>query len=90
MKHKIDPELLQICKEIQVEDKKLSEWSEIESGDWFQRGKYRGGFEAEEQAFTFSYYNKNGEEFWFQIGMDEVGKIVDGQINEIDIIKADK
>ena len=90
MKHKIDPELLQICKEIQVEDKKLPEWSEIESGDWFQTEKYRGGFEAEEQAFTFSYYDKNGEEFWFQIEMDEVGKIVDGQINEIDIIKADK
>ncbi|CAN0197937.1 unnamed protein product [Discosporangium mesarthrocarpum] len=88
MKHKIEPELLEICKEILIEDKTLAEWSEIECGDWFQTENYIGGFEAEEQEFTFSYYDEEGKEFWFQINMEQVTGITNGQIKEIDLSEA--
>lgn len=90
MKHRIETEFFDICKEILIEDKTLAEWNEIESGDWFQTENYIGGFEAEEQAFTFSYYEEDGKEFWFQINMEQVLEIISGQIKEIDLIEADE
>jgi len=69
MKIPIKPELVEICKEIR--DKGFSEyqWAEIESCDMFQSDSFVGGYDADENEFCFSYYDQNGNEYWFQFNL---------------------
>jgi hypothetical protein len=71
----ISNELLSIFREIIEERKTVGEWAAVESDDMFQIGNYSGGFDATENAFCFSFYNGTGEEFWFQLELDEIKKI---------------
>lgn len=80
MEHKIDENLLTIVQEIKDLSKSTSEWREIESDDQFQMGNYTGGFDATEDAFTFSYHPDNAEEIWIQFSLDEVDKILNQEI----------
>jgi hypothetical protein len=89
MKLAVDDEFRQICKNIASENLDLSEWREIESDDMFQSNKYCGGFDATEDAFCFSYYQSENQELWFQITIDEVQKILSGEITEITTRPAD-
>ena len=74
----VDEDLRQICRSIIALEKALEEWSLIESDDIFQRGAYRGGFDADEGEFTFSYYDQDQVELWFQIDMADVEAIASG------------
>lgn len=85
----VDEELKQICKEIVSENLNLNQWREIESDDMFQSTNYCGGFDATEDAFCFSYFLNKNQEFWFQIKIDEVYKILSSEITEIDARPAD-
>lgn len=88
-KHKIDSEFIGICKQITEENLDLSEWELIESSDQFQTEKYCGGFDGTENEFTFSYFDKNGNEFWFQLALSDIKKVEKGIIKEIEIRKAE-
>lgn len=78
MKHIIEPELRDICHDIVERDQSLDEWREMESSDEFQGEAYRGGFEAESDAFCFSYYGDDSLELFFQFSLEEAAEIASG------------
>ncbi|MBK8566904.1 MAG: hypothetical protein IPN76_27155 [Saprospiraceae bacterium] len=84
----IDKELRQILTEIKKENKSLEDWREIESCDMFQSNHFCGGFDSTEDAFTFSYFD-GPNEFWFQVTLEEVEQILNGQKFEIEIRNAE-
>lgn len=86
----IDQELRHILFQIKNENKTLEEWAEIESSDMFQSENYCGGFDATENAFTFSYFAKDSVEYWFQFSLDELEAIHHLKISEIDLSLAVK
>lgn len=89
IKHKIDTEFISICHKILKENLDLESWSLIESSDQFQTEKYCGGFDGTENEFTFSYYDENKQEFWFQLPLSDIKKIEQGIITEVEVIKPD-
>ena len=70
-------ELLMIF--LEIIDQRLSEneWAKIESSDMFQTQSYCGGFDATEMEFCFSYYAPDGKEYWFQLPLETVNRLVD-------------
>lgn len=82
---KIESELIEILKEIKSESKIPLEWREIESSDMFQSEKYCGGFDSIENKFTFSYYPDKSEEFWFELTIEEIDKMLNGEIKELEL-----
>lgn len=80
MKIQVGEELKKICKSIIEENKNECEWSLIESCDMFQTAHYCGGYDATEKAFCFSYYDDNGEEFWFQLTLKQIKEILEEQV----------
>lgn len=84
---KIESELSEILKEIKSENRTIIEWREIESSDMFQSEKYCGGFDSIEDKFTFSYYPNNSQEFWFELSLAEIDKILNGEIRELKLRK---
>ena len=84
----IDKELLGICMQIVNAKKTKVEWASIESDDYFQNEPYEGGFDATEDAFCFSYYAPDDEEYWFQLTLEEIQDISSGNILIIKIRKA--
>ena len=90
MEHlKIESEFIKILKEIKSQNRVLSKWREIESSDMFQSEKYCGGFDSIEDKFTFSYYADKKQEFWFEITLEEIDKILKGEINNLEVRKSD-
>lgn len=89
MKITISYELMNIFREILKENKTLGEWAEIEADDMFMSENYSGGFDATERAFCFSYYDKSGSEYWFQLTLDELGQIIASGGGEIKMRLAD-
>ena len=81
----VDNEFRNICSEIVVENKTEDQWAAIESDDMFQTSKYCGGYDATEMAFCFSYYDEEQKEFWFQLTLAEIQRIVNRQIEKINI-----
>ena len=89
MKYEIDELFIEICQQILAENKSLEEWYEIRSCDMFQNEKYCGGFESMEDEFTFSLFDENGCEFWFQLTLEDINSIVKGIKSTVDIKPAD-
>lgn len=81
----VPDDLVQVCHAILRENKTDDEWSEIESDDMFQQGSIHGGYEALEQAFCFSYYAPDGDEFWFQLTLPEIKDVASGQKQLVEI-----
>lgn len=88
MKFNIDKDFLHICKKIVEEDLNLEEWAEIESDDMFQEGAFTGGYDADEEAFCFSFYEGKAE-YWFQVTMLEIEQILSNQVKTIDMYLPD-
>ncbi len=86
----LDNEFINICKEIDSEIKNDKEWSLIESCNMFQTEHYCGGYDATEEAFCFSYYDVDGNEFWFQLNLVDIKKILSGDILSVEILNAQK
>lgn len=86
---KIESELLEILEEIKSENKTTIEWRGIESSDMFQSKKYCGGFDSIEDRFTFSYYPNESEEFWFEFSLEEIDKILNGEIKALEVRKSE-
>ncbi len=89
IKHKIDKEFVSICQRILKENLELSDWVLIESSDQFQTDNYCGGFDGIENGFTFSYFDKDRKEFWFQLSLSDVNQVVERVITEIDVKEAE-
>jgi hypothetical protein len=80
MKIELTNELKTICNKI-VETKLTElEWADHESDDWYQSSTYAGGYDADEKAFCFSYYKKDGTEYWFQFTLAEAHDIANDQM----------
>ncbi len=84
MKISVDATLLGICRNIQEYNWSPEKWIQYESDDMFQIGDYQGGFDAIEKAFCFSVFIEDIE-YWFQLTLDEVHKIVDGSLTTVNI-----
>ncbi len=84
MKITINDDFRSICKQIQDENRTLEQWAEHESDDMFQAGGFKGGFNPLESEFCFSYHDTEGNEHWVQIPLDDVPKILSGELNEIE------
>lgn len=90
MKLKVDDELRAILRGIANESKSADEWAEIESDDMFQSENYVGGYDADEMAFCFSCYSQGREEYWFQIDLSEINRVLAGDLSSIEMTLADK
>ncbi len=88
MEYAIPEELVLICREILKDNKTETEWGRVECDDMFQTERFVGGFDAEEQAFCFSFYEQ-GTEYWLQISLEQVRDIVDRSVTTIDIRTAE-
>lgn len=88
MELQLDDEFRSICQKIVSEDKTEDEWAEIEASDMFQTQKYNGGFDADERQFCFSVFLSDGE-FWFQVSLEQVRQIAEGNEVCIEIQLAD-
>lgn len=80
-----DAEFTSICRQIAAENKTADEWAEIEADDMFQTDRYEGGYDADEQAFCFSYWTPDGEEYWFQLALEDVAAIAAGERRSIEL-----
>lgn len=85
MKLPSDQEFAAICREIRDENLTLEAWDEICSDDMFQSEHFCGGFENTEDQFTFSYYHADGQEYWFQITLEEAQRIAAGEEVMLDL-----
>ncbi len=84
MKIPNDSHLTEICCLIRDESLSIAEWRDIESDDMFQKGHFCGGFEAIEDEFCFSYYSPDGQEYWFQLSLEECLNLAKGDPVAID------
>ncbi|WP_444958396.1 hypothetical protein [Microbulbifer sp. ZKSA002] len=78
MEVSISQEFVKICKQIKAKSHSISRWSKIESDDMFHSDSFRGGFDADEQQFCFSFYDQAGDEYWFQVSLSLIIEIASG------------
>ena len=83
------PDFLLLCDRIIAKKLSIDQWMEIPSSDMFQKGDYVGGFDDNEREFTFSYYSGK-DEYWFQMSLEDVGRVRRGEITEVEARPADK
>ena len=81
----VNPELRSICESILAERKSAIEWDRVESDDLFQTVHFKGGYDATEQEFCFSYYDGERKEWWFQFSYAEAVRIAAGELTHLDI-----
>jgi hypothetical protein len=74
-----DSEFRELCVQIVAEALPEAGWAEREADDTFQTEHYSGGFDATESAFCFSHYRDDGTEWWFQLSLDDVARVADGE-----------
>ncbi len=63
----LSDELIDICEAIADQAYTPAQWARLESDDMFQGVDVVGGYDASEKAFTFSYYDSDDKEWWFQL-----------------------
>ena len=84
MQVQVTNELIGMLEDIVRENKSDDEWALVESDDMFQSPHYCGGYDAIERAFCFSYYPDEGSEYWFQLTLDELRKIVERGAGDVE------
>ena len=80
-----DDELIDLCRAILATGRTIEEWRERESDDEFQSSHYVGGYDATEDAFCFSYYDDGGEEWWFQLPLEDSESLATGDRPTLDL-----
>ena len=81
----ISEEFRSICSRIIEDSRSLDEWIELESDDMFQTSNFVGGFDADEAEFCFSYFSSTGEEYWFQVSLEEIAAIAERSKTSVEI-----
>lgn len=79
----LSDELIDICEAIADQAYTPVQWARFESDDMFQSEQIVGGYDATEKAFTFSYFDSDKKEWWFQLTLKDVNEIADGGYPEI-------
>jgi hypothetical protein len=74
-----DPEFVSICRQMVEQGWTDADWAERESSDCFQTQNFCRGYDADEGAFCFSYYDASGNEWWFQVSLAEAQTISAGE-----------
>ena len=77
----INEELKSICQQIINACKSLEEWTEIKSDDLFQTSLFEGGIDTTANILVFGYYGD--EEYSFQLSLDQVRKIYNGDLFDL-------
>ena len=85
MQLRVDPEFRGVCEDIVAREQSIQDWRDTESDDEFQTEHYEGGYDADEDAFCFSYFPADGEELWFQVTLAEVERIAKDQMWQLDV-----
>ena len=88
-KHVFNDDFKDIVDDILKENKTIEEWAEIESDDMFQQGSYVGGFDGIEMEFCFSFFEDDGQEYWFQLSLEDIVKCSKGEILSVEVMKPD-
>ena len=83
-----DAEFVGICHRVAHEGWTDDDWAERESDDWFQTASFCGGYDADERAFCFSYYDASGMEWWFQVSLPDALMISAGEDVVIELRRA--
>ena len=84
-----DAEFVAICLQIADTGWTDEDWAERESDDWFQTSNLCGGYDADEKAFCFSYYDTSGCEWWFQVSVQDALMISAGEQPSITLTPAE-
>jgi len=87
--HRLKKEFKIITDKIITENKSLPEWEEIESDDMFQTDIYVGGFDGTEMEFCFSVFEEDGNEYWFQISIDDILKYSKKELFDVALTNPD-
>ena len=85
----VDEEFRKLAEEIAAWMDTEPDWRECESDDMFQSEQYCGGYDADEEAFTFSHYDGGGEEWWFQLTPSQVIDAARGRLSTVDARQPD-
>ena len=85
----IESQFKDICNEILLRGWSKEEWAERESDDELHAERYSGGYDADEEAFCFSYFAADGIEYWFQVTMEEIVDLSEGRKTTVDARVAD-
>lgn len=88
MNHLFTHDFVALCKSILAVGKSVSEWALVESDDMFQVGPYEGGFDAGEAEFCFEVII-DGDEFWFQVPLEQITQIASGALISVDVRPAE-
>jgi hypothetical protein len=80
----VDEELRVLCVEIRDWMDTEPDWQEIEGSDMFESEHYSGGWEGEEDGFTFSHYDDDGEERWFSLSPAEIRDVANSRLRVIE------
>ena len=83
-----DAEFLTICRQVADQGWTDEDWADRESDDWFQTPNFCGGYDADERAFCFSYYDASGNEWWFQVSLPDARMISAGGRAVIELRRA--
>lgn len=75
----IDPELRAHLESIATSGWDDAQWAEREADDWFQSANYRGGYDADDGCFWFSYYAPDRQEYWFSFSLADVSDALSGR-----------
>jgi hypothetical protein len=81
----IDAEMRALCAEILAWMRDEPEWRDEESSDMFQSGHYCGGWESDEDAFTFSHYDADGHEDWFNLTPADIEAAATGRLVSVEV-----
>ena len=74
-----DSEFVSICRQVVEHGWTDVDWAARESDDWFQTQNFIGGYDADEGAFCFSFFDASREEWWFQVTLAETQMISAGE-----------
>ena len=85
----VTDELIAILRQIKARKLDLAGWDAVSSSDMFQSDNFCGGFEGSEGEFTFSFFTRDGDEYWFQFPLSDVPEILDGTIRSFPATKSD-
>ncbi len=59
-------------------------WREFEADDLFQSPTYCGGYDITERAYTFSHYDSDGNEWWFQLSPSQISEVAAGHLLHVE------
>jgi hypothetical protein len=80
---KVGDEVMQICREIKEIGLTEQAWDDHRSDDGIQVGAFWGGYHDPEDQFWFFFTDTYWRTYCFQIRLDDVEKILSGEITRI-------